>query len=85
MVESASMVEVIGARESLTISFSGLLAGDELLEADVLNHLADNSVLEFEVVDLELGSLWDEVHLSLSLLRYNIILNNKESVPPLAT
>lgn len=54
-------------------SVSGLLAGDELLEADFLDHLADDSVLELEVVDLEFGSLGDEVHLSLSFLLFDII------------
>lgn len=54
-------------------SVSGLLAGDELLEADLLDHLADDSVLKLEVVDLEFGFLGDEVHLSLSLLQFNII------------
>ena len=49
-------------------SVSGLLAGDELLEADVLEHLADDSVLELEVVDLDLRLLGDEVHLPFSLL-----------------
>ena len=49
-------------------SFSGLLSWDELLEADVLKHLADDSVLDLEVVDLEFGLVGDEVHLSFSLL-----------------
>ncbi len=35
-------------------SVSGFLSGDELLEADLLDHFADDSVLELEVVDLEL-------------------------------
>ena len=55
----------------LRCSFSGsalLLARDELLEADVLNHLANNSILELEVFDLKLGFLGDKVHLSLSFL-----------------
>ncbi len=52
-------------------SFFGLslsLAGDELLETDLLDHLADDLVLEVEVVDLELRLLGDKVHLSLSFL-----------------
>jgi len=52
-------------------SFLGLslsLAGDELLETDFLDHLADDLILEVEVVDLELGLLGNKVHLSLSFL-----------------
>jgi len=52
-------------------SFFGLslsLAGDESLETDLLDHLADDLVLEVEVVDLELRRLGDKVHLSLSFL-----------------
>ena len=52
-------------------SFLGLslsLAGDELLETDFLEHLADDLVLEVEVVDLEFGLLGNKVHLSLSFL-----------------
>ena len=60
------------------------LSGDKLSEADLLDHLADGSVLEVEVLDLELGSLGNEVHLPFSFLQY-IILNRKESAPPLAT
>ena len=45
-----------------------LLAGDELLETDVADHVANDSVLKLEVLDLELGSLGDKVHLSLSFL-----------------
>ena len=49
-------------------SISGLLSGDELSEANILDHLADDLVADFEVLDLELGSLGDEVHLALSFL-----------------
>ncbi len=45
-----------------------LLAGDELLEADILDHLANNLILKLEVLDLKLGSLGNKVHLSLSFL-----------------
>ena len=52
-------------------SFLGLslsLAGDESLETDLLDHLADNLVLKVEAVDLKLRLLGDKVHLSLSFL-----------------
>ena len=52
-------------------SFFGLslsLARDEFLETDLLHHLADDLVLEVEVVHLKLRLLGDKVHLSLSFL-----------------
>lgn len=42
---------------------------DELPDAEVLDHLLENLVvLGLDLVDLDLGALWDEVHLSLSFL-----------------
>merc|ERR1711953_1065902 len=42
---------------------------DELSNAEVLDHLLEDLVvLDLDLVDLDLGALWDEVHLSLSFL-----------------
>ena len=42
---------------------------DQLPNAEVLDHLLENLVvLDLDLVDLNLGALWDEVHLSLSFL-----------------
>ena len=42
---------------------------DELSDAEVLDHLLqDLVVLDFDSLDLDLGALGDEVHLSLSFL-----------------
>ena len=46
-----------------------LEAGDELSDTEVLDHLLqDLVVLDLDLVDLDLGAFWDEVHLSLSFL-----------------
>ena len=46
-----------------------LETGDELSDTEVLDHLLKNLVvLDFDLVDLDLGAFWDEVHLSLSFL-----------------
>ena len=46
-----------------------LEAGDELSDTEVLDHLLQNLVvLDLDLVDLDLGAFWDEVHLSLSFL-----------------
>ena len=46
-----------------------LETGDELSDTEVLDHLLKNLVvLDFDLVDLDLGALGDEVHLSLSFL-----------------
>ena len=42
---------------------------DELSDTEVLDHLLkDSIVLGEDVADLNLGLLWDEIHLSLSFL-----------------
>lgn len=42
---------------------------DELSDAEVLDHLLQHLVvLGLDLLDLDLGALWDEVHLSLSFL-----------------
>ena len=42
---------------------------DQLSNTEVLDHLLENLVvLDLDLVDLNLGALWDEVHLSLSFL-----------------
>ena len=42
---------------------------DELSDTEVLDHLLENLVvLDLDLVDLDLGAFWDEVHLSLSFL-----------------
>ena len=42
---------------------------DELSDAEVLDHLLEDLVvLDLDLVDLDLGAFWDEVHLSLSFL-----------------
>ena len=46
-----------------------LETGDELSDTEVLDHLLKNLVvLDFDLFDLDLGALGDEVHLSLSFL-----------------
>ena len=46
-----------------------LHAGDEMSDAEVLDHLLQDSVVaSVDVVDLNLGAVGDEVHLSLALL-----------------
>ena len=46
-----------------------LETGDELPDAEVLDHLLEHSVVaDVDVLDLDLGLLGDEVHLSLSFL-----------------
>ena len=46
-----------------------LETGDELSDTEVLDHLLKNLVvLDFDLVDLDLGALGDEVHLALSFL-----------------
>ena len=46
-----------------------LETGDELSDTEVLDHLLKNLVvLDFDLVDLDLGALGDEVHLSLPFL-----------------
>ena len=47
---------------------SPLLLGDELLDAELLDESVQSLVLRLDVVDLNLGLLGDEVHLSLTLL-----------------
>ena len=51
---------------------SGLSVGsvlvDELLDAELSDHFLDNWVLEVDVGNLDLGSVGDEIHLSLSFL-----------------
>ena len=57
-----------GKRCSSFLGLSLSLAWDELLETNLLDHLADDLVLEVEVIDLEFGLLGNKVHLSLSFL-----------------
>ena len=46
-----------------------LETGDELSDTEVLDHLLEDLVvLDLDLVDLDLGAFWDEVHLSLSFL-----------------
>ena len=46
-----------------------LETGDELSDTEVLDHLLEDLVvLDLDLVDLNLGALRDEVHLSLSFL-----------------
>ena len=46
-----------------------LETGDELSDTEVLDHLLKNLVvLDFDLFDLDLGALGDEVHLALTLL-----------------
>ena len=46
-----------------------LEARDELSDTEVLDHLLEDLVvLDLDLVDLDLGAFWDEVHLSLSFL-----------------
>jgi len=55
-----------GAASSLVVL---LEAGDELPEAEVLDHLLEDLVVaDIDLLDLDLGFLGDEVHLSLSFL-----------------
>ena len=60
-------------RRGWTIARSLLLllsvhGGDELLDAEVLDELLEDLVLAWlDLVDLDLGLVWDEVHLSFSL------------------
>ena len=42
---------------------------DELSDTEVLDHLLEDLVvLDLDLLDLDFGALWDEVHLSLSFL-----------------
>ena len=41
---------------------------DELAETKVLDHLLENGVSDLDVLNLDLGSIWDEIHLALTLL-----------------
>eukprot|EP00351_Strombidinopsis_sp_SopsisLIS2011_P005191 CAMPEP_0116871824 /NCGR_PEP_ID=MMETSP0463-20121206/2327_1 /TAXON_ID=181622 /ORGANISM="Strombidinopsis sp, Strain SopsisLIS2011" /LENGTH=171 /DNA_ID=CAMNT_0004510937 /DNA_START=43 /DNA_END=559 /DNA_ORIENTATION=- len=45
-----------------------LHTGDELAETKVLDHLLENWVSDLDVLNLDLGSIRDEVHLALTLL-----------------
>ena len=55
------------ALSALTVAF--LETRDELSDAEVLDHLLQHLVvLGLDLLDLDFGALWDEVHLSLSFL-----------------
>ena len=59
----------VAASAVSTLAVVLLETGDELSDTEVLDHLLKNLVvLDFDLVDLDLGALGDEVHLSLSFL-----------------
>ena len=59
----------VAASAVSTLTVVLLETGDELSDAEVLDHLLEDLVvLNFDLVDLDLGALGDEVHLSLSFL-----------------
>jgi len=41
---------------------------DQLLDIELSDEVLDNWVFEVDVGDLDLGLLWDEIHLSFSFL-----------------
>lgn len=68
-------IEALGRRRKCSVAVSAgtvvllLKAWDELSDAEILDHLLENLVvLDLDLVDLDLGALGDEVHLSLSFL-----------------
>ena len=57
------------AGASSVVSLLWLHGGDEVLHLEALNEVLENLVVaDFDVGDLDLGLVWDEVHLSFSLL-----------------
>ena len=65
-----SQTDSVAASAGATLTTVVLLeTGDELPDTEVLDHLLENLVvLDIDLFDLDLGALWDEVHLSLSFL-----------------
>ena len=63
---------MLGEKQARSVLLSLLLleSWDQVLQVQVLNHLDQSWVLSdiLEVLDLDLGALWDEVHLALTLL-----------------
>jgi len=67
IMRSGREVSVLSTGSAGLLGLSGL--GDEALDTEVLDEGLEYGVLvDFDVVDLDLGSLGDEIHLSLALL-----------------
>ena len=62
MIEESSPFSVLG------LSIWSVLI-DKLLDSELSDEVLDNWILEVDVGDLDLGLVWDEVHLSFSFLR----------------
>ena len=59
----------VASATATTLTVVLLHAWDKLSDTEVLDHLLkDSIVLGEDVADLNLGLLWDEIHLSLSFL-----------------
>ena len=54
----------------------------EGLDAELSDVVLDKAVLESNLGDLDLGLLWDEIHLSLSFLQYGVVEKNEKNLPP---
>ena len=61
--------EVAARKSSLLFALFALHSWDELSDSEVLDETLEDWVsVDLDVLDLDLGLVWDEIHLSFSLL-----------------